>query len=538
MQTTVGLSAGLVEDLFDKDGLLISHMVGGSEESEPFTAEFKKGRLVDIRYSPSPRGNAPATTPLKYDSQGRATALREKSFNGADVLVRTVRYEPARQLHDIYKNRSLLLSVAFNFSAHGNLSEVQCLAGDCANFVDLKFGGDGILSSRSAAVETAYRYKDGLLSEKTTVYKSRKQAETVYYGDYKIDDCGNWTQQAVFDQPPSNAYRQRTGLVMRQLDYHSACEPVRQPVSSLTCPSVLSYRIGSVDPRFGLSAAQFRAAVDEAAALWNKKAGRKLLLYRDDGVLPINLVYDERQVAAHQMRGVSENFAAVKEDYADMHKQYEAALAVLDEKNGRLKEDGRQYEKEVGDIKRAAQELDNDARRYKDKVAAINLAGGAPREEAAAIETWKRELLSRQEALQSRQKILQREYERLQAGGNELNALASQANALADKLNGSSARMDSLKKEFNRNRYAGAEFEAGVYKVVGEKRWIDIYSLGENALEPDQDLKLKLAHEFGHALGFAHVQAPDAVMYYKTGLNAFKLSSADVALLAKQCPLQ
>ena len=60
------------------------------------------------------------------------------------------------------------------------------------------------------------------------------------------------------------------------------------------CEEPLAWRIGQVDPRFGLPHEELEAAVAEAAGIWETVAGRPL--FRPDTAgMAINLVYDERQ---------------------------------------------------------------------------------------------------------------------------------------------------------------------------------------------------------------------------------------------------
>jgi hypothetical protein len=62
------------------------------------------------------------------------------------------------------------------------------------------------------------------------------------------------------------------------------------------CDTPIPWRIGTVDPRFGLEEWQLRNAVAEAASLWESAAGRRLFVEKPHGGMPIDLVYDERQL--------------------------------------------------------------------------------------------------------------------------------------------------------------------------------------------------------------------------------------------------
>lgn len=555
IQNSSDTDSGLIEDKFNRDGILMSHMVGGGELSSPFETEIRNGRLIEVSYSPSLRSDAPATKSLQYDKQGRTTAFKGVGGFGADSyyrgskhsitlnpmsgaadspsLVRMVHYEPNRQVHDLYVNRALFLKVAFNFSDQDKLLNAQCLAGDCENFIDLQYGENGLLSAKSTVSETTYHYEQGLLDSRSVRSKAGKQVGTTYYGDYKFDECGNWTQQAIFSQPPSEVRRQRIGLTLRKIEYYTQCQSVSKPSSHLTCPSMLTYRIGNVDHRFGLSVGQFQDVVREAAALWNAQAGRPLLEYSEDGSVPVNLVYDERQENTQNMRGVANSILADKGEYTKKLKQYDEFVAAVNQKKSDYERRASQNKEDVDDFNRTGSELAADIKSYEEKSIKLSAKKNISQEDVDEINKEREVLQSRQQAIQVKQELLRKQYELLGVERETVNGMVVDANAQAAKLQNIGARAGAMVDALKQNKYAGKEFHAGVFRVEGDKRWIDIYSFDVSSHLTD--LKLGLAHEFGHALGFDHVEEPEAVMHYKTGRNTFKLASSDIGLLSKQC---
>lgn len=116
-------------------------------------------------------------------------------------------------------------------------------------------------------------------------------------------------------------------------------------------------------------------------------------------------------------------------------------------------------------------------------------------------------------ALQVDQDKIQQEITNLNGLGDELNAIAKQLNLSIDKYNAS----------------AGQIIDRGVY----DGKAINIYEF-----QSDDELRLTLAHEFGHALGLDHVSDPKAIMYYlmqNQDLKHLQLAPADNAELQVAC---
>lgn len=61
------------------------------------------------------------------------------------------------------------------------------------------------------------------------------------------------------------------------------------------CNGPITYRMGTFDPRFGISQEAFLATAKAAEAEWEKAVGKDLLNYDPNGTIPINMVFDDRQ---------------------------------------------------------------------------------------------------------------------------------------------------------------------------------------------------------------------------------------------------
>jgi hypothetical protein len=89
------------------------------------------------------------------------------------------------------------------------------------------------------------------------------------------------------------------------------------------CGKPLTYRIVHVDGRFGLTHAQFAAAVGKAAAVWGKPLSRELFREDPDGAIGISLVYDYRQETTQHLKQIQTRMSGTKESLEDMKTRYE-----------------------------------------------------------------------------------------------------------------------------------------------------------------------------------------------------------------------
>ena len=119
------------------------------------------------------------------------------------------------------------------------------------------------------------------------------------------------------------------------------------------CVHPVSYAIGAVDARFDITDTALVSDAKAAAAIWNKAAGKTVLVYNPKAAMKINLIYDAREATAK-----------LGSQIAAQQAEEDAARASLDAAQAQF----------------TAQQT-----AYNASVRAVNARGGATRSEAASL---------------------------------------------------------------------------------------------------------------------------------------------------------
>lgn len=264
------------------------------------------------------------------------------------------------------------------------------------------------------------------------------------------------------------------------------------------CSTPLAYGIGAYDPRFGISEEEFSEAIEEAVAVWNTSAGRKLFASSTLPSVTVALSYDERQQAVE----LGDTISAEQQNYEEMQEAIELLRTRYSDLQSAYTTSLTTFEVEAAS--------------YEQEVAKWNAQGGAPPVAYAR-------LALRKAALEERQADLNRQATLIQSVGRDINVQVDRLNVLVRRLNTNAETF---------NETLGHDFDQGNYVSTDTGGRITIFTF-----ESKEELTRVLVHEFGHALGIGHVENPDSIMYSYSIGQSLELSEEDRAALTDVCDL-
>jgi len=269
------------------------------------------------------------------------------------------------------------------------------------------------------------------------------------------------------------------------------------------CEEPLTYRIGRIDERFGLTRSDFSLAVGKAAAVWGKPLSRALFREDPQGKIEINLIYDYRQETSDKLKQLDNRMSDTKGSIEEMKMRYERLKAEYEQKRMTLENDLRAYNARV--------------HAYNAEIESWKRQGGAPETQRRRLASAKNELESDGEGLRGRQ--------------DEVKKLADEANSMVLFINETVARQNQDVDHYRDvgSRLSG-EFQEGFFESKEGRQSITIYHF-----ENEAKLIRLLIHELGHALRLKHSDNPHAVMYRLNQFDAAELTADDIAALKTRC---
>jgi hypothetical protein len=290
-------------------------------------------------------------------------------------------------------------------------------------------------------------------------------------------------------------YPQQTRTVLSQAYQHFS-----------PCSAPVTYRIGTIDPRFNLTQIQVQALLEDDANKWNTAAGKSVLLYdQSNGIVTVNFIYDYRQKATNQLNKISTSVGSSVTQYNAINTEYTS-------KKNQYLSDKEAYESMLASFQ-------NKQNAYNQEVQQWNARGGAPGGTYNELQQEKAQLQVQSSGLQAQESSLNDEVNALNALSDQINQLISSRNLNVQKYNTIGAT-------------TGNEFEEGLFQSSFANEMINIYEYASTLR-----LNRVITHEFGHALGLEHVTDVQAIMNALNSASTESLTAADITELNAACHL-
>jgi predicted Zn-dependent protease len=257
------------------------------------------------------------------------------------------------------------------------------------------------------------------------------------------------------------------------------------------CQAPLKYTLGTFDSRFKISKADFQGAIDEATTIWENATGKNLFAF--DANPPVRndfQKYLHKYVLSFFIR-----------DDIPVNLVYDERQQLSQQRQGLLSD--------INTTKESAESVKRDLTAKQEEY----------RQEAALYQTMVAQYKARNPNVT---------YEAVEAKRLEVNNLADEVNVLVKKYNSFVGEINATVKTVNQT--AGQEFEEGQYVSDENGERINIYEFNSH-----QTLVRVLAHELGHAIGLAHNENPDSIMYYLNNSKKMTPTKDDLAALSAIC---
>ncbi len=271
---------------------------------------------------------------------------------------------------------------------------------------------------------------------------------------------------------------------------------------SKPCSKPVTYKLGTFDSEFKLSQEDFKKSIENAANIWNTAAGKILFEYKEDGEVPINLVYDKRQQATDQLKKLNitldntrSSYDRLKLTYLQYQKQYQNLKSEYNILQTEFEVKKREYEQAVAEFKRNKNSTEQQADE-------LNAQGQEINQEVAV----------------------------LNQKANELNELVKTINALVETINPLAKELNITVDSYNTIGENLGEFEEGQFVSENGVKRIDIFQFSN-----EQTLNRVLAHELGHSLGLNHVENKNSIMYKLNESTNQKPTQEDLSELQRIC---
>jgi len=271
------------------------------------------------------------------------------------------------------------------------------------------------------------------------------------------------------------------------------------------CKRPITYSIGELDTRFGLTETEVLNEIKKAEKIWESSIDKQLFEYSPTGKLKINFIYDYRQKATNAMEDVGVVIDDNKSNY-DVLKAKRDSLIIS-------------YNNEKTKIESLIRDYTASKNIYEDNVSNWNNNKKGTKAEYNILEQERVNLNNKARAIAEAEKSINQLAEAINSNGIMLNKLIVTLNLNVEKYNTIGAS-------------TGEKFDEGEYISDSSGATINIFQY-----DSANRLLRVLAHEFGHALGLGHIDNTKAIMYYlNEGMND-ELTIDDINALKEVCKI-
>lgn len=281
--------------------------------------------------------------------------------------------------------------------------------------------------------------------------------------------------------------------------------PSKNEKITSSCSDPITWRIGRIDSRFSVNEETLKRIMKDVSKLWSDAAGTELIAYSDSGEVALNLIYSDNQKYTEDEQQMSDRINEMRKKYVAMRMSYQ--------------QESRKFQMKLANYNNLFSEYAQKVNLYNTLLSRMTSTGVISRNEDEQLKELKKEMEFLERKLDPLEVEVNTEDEKMTQISEELNAYADEINEV----------IYQYKNQFS----LWKTFHQAIYINVADQKKINIYQF-DNL----NKLRLVLAHEVGHALGFSHVDNPAAIMHERMQLQndeSLKLTDDDIREIQNRC---
>lgn len=247
------------------------------------------------------------------------------------------------------------------------------------------------------------------------------------------------------------------------------------------CNLPRTYQVGDIDNRFNINQQQLSKVLTRVEDIWENSLNHEILRYDPDGEIVVHLVYSDQQELIDAEQRASKQIATKRAQSNEAEKKYKRIRDEFDKKHHELQQVLNRYKELIKVYNQKGKQFTEDSQLSKDEEKELKEL----QQQIKEVESERNSLL----------KVVQELQRKVNNQSDRVNQIIDQENRLIEKYN----QQFSGKRKFDQGHY--------IRNNNGER--INIYQFSSK-----NELKVVLAHEFGHALGLNHGDNPESIMYH------------------------